>query len=293
MITYFLGFISWQTWIIIIFIIIFILWVFHGGKEHRLIGLDPLDPRKNLKEVLGTEEYNRKKAELSPQRDQERNELKSDSLNGMSPDGISPDGPMVEVDKMVKKLREKASDDMDVSIDMTPEIPKEILDKKVKREERRERREKVERRVDAERKERKKRGRNGNSSKKEELCRQAIEEIYGKPFPTVRPEWLINPETGCALELDCYNEELKLAVEFNGKQHYCFPAFGMTKDQFIQQVRRDTYKINKCDEQGIYLITVPYTVPEYLIKDYITYYLPENTLKRQEDQRNLENVGDA
>lgn len=70
MITYFLGFISWQTWIIVIFIILFILWVFHGGKEYRVLGLDPLDARKDLKQTLGSEEYNKRKAELTPRLDQ-------------------------------------------------------------------------------------------------------------------------------------------------------------------------------------------------------------------------------
>lgn len=262
MITYFLGFISWQTWIIVIFIILFILWVFHGGKEYRMIGLDPLDPRKDLKQTLGSEEYNKKKAELHPRKSDNRPE-------GRSEPERSPDGSLVEVDKVVRKLRKNASDDMDISIDMTPEIPKELLDKKLEKKQKRRR----------------------HTSKKEELCRQIIEEIYGKPFPPIRPSWLINPETGYPLELDCYNDELKLAIEYNGEQHYQFPNFtGQTKEAFIAQIRRDKFKIDKCDQIGVYLITVPYTVPDHLVKDYITYYLPESCVAREKEKNDMLNA---
>ncbi|MEK7070534.1 MAG: hypothetical protein AAB966_01895, partial [Patescibacteria group bacterium] len=60
-------------------------------------------------------------------------------------------------------------------------------------------------------------------SKGERACRDAVEDIFGKEFPSVRPGWLINPETGYPLELDCYNADLKLAIEFQGSQHYEFP----------------------------------------------------------------------
>jgi hypothetical protein len=44
-----------------------------------------------------------------------------------------------------------------------------------------------------------------------------LEILTGYRFKSVRPGWLENPLTGRNLELDCYNEYLKLALEYNGK----------------------------------------------------------------------------
>ena len=114
-------------------------------------------------------------------------------------------------------------------------------------------------------------------SKGERICKEVIEDIYEKPFYCVRPNFLKNPETKRNLELDMYNDELKIAVERNGIQHYKWPNYtGMSYEQFINQVRRDKFKIEICDTNGIYLITVPYTVTDNEIKDYIIHHLPEN-----------------
>ena len=104
----------------------------------------------------------------------------------------------------------------------------------------------------------------------EAKCREVLENKFGKLFPTVRPNFLKNPETKRNLELDCYNDELKLAIEYNGSQHYEFPnTFHRTKEDFIKQVRRDQYKVERCNQEGIYLITVPHTVPLNEIESYI------------------------
>src|SRR5690606_25997188 len=92
-------------------------------------------------------------------------------------------------------------------------------------------------------------------SRGERLCCQTMERIYGVPFSSVWPDWLLNPETGETLELDCYNDELKIAVEYNGEQHYKWPNFtNQTYQQFLNQVRRDTLKLDLCDRNGVYLI---------------------------------------
>lgn len=114
-------------------------------------------------------------------------------------------------------------------------------------------------------------------SKGERECRRVMEEYYGVKFDSIRPNWLKNPETGCNLELDCYNDELKLAVEYNGEQHYNWPNYTkQTFEQFINQTRRDIYKKKICDLRGIYLISVPYLIPIQKIKEYILSQLPEN-----------------
>lgn len=119
-------------------------------------------------------------------------------------------------------------------------------------------------------------------SKPEKICRRTLEKIYKKKFSRIRPDWLRNPKTGRNLEIDCYNDELKIGLEYNGVQHYKWPNFTkMSRQQFLDQVDRDHFKINKCDEMGVYLITVPYNIPNRLIPDYIKHWTPEKVMDRQ------------
>jgi len=118
-------------------------------------------------------------------------------------------------------------------------------------------------------------------SRGEKICRDTMEKIYGVPFKNTRPYWLKNDTTGRCLELDCYNEKLKLAVEYNGQNHTIYPNyFHRTYDEFKEQVRRDKLKNEICKKQGVYLITVPYNVSFELIPTYIMYHLPEIVQQR-------------
>ncbi len=105
-------------------------------------------------------------------------------------------------------------------------------------------------------------GRSAKLSKGEAECKRVLEKIFKKPFNNIRPDFLSNPVTGGKnLELDCYNEELKLAVEYNGRQHYEYsPYFHKNKDQLETQKYRDMMKRNLCKENNVTLIEVPYTV---------------------------------
>ena len=109
-------------------------------------------------------------------------------------------------------------------------------------------------------------------SKGETECRRVLVKFFGKPFDKARPSFLNNPVTGGSfnLELDCYNEELNLAVEYNGKQHYEFcPFFHKNKEHFLNQKYRDDMKRRMCKDHNITLIEVPYTVPEQQIEQYL------------------------
>jgi len=107
-------------------------------------------------------------------------------------------------------------------------------------------------------------------SKGEKVCKEFVEEYFGKPFEKVRPHFLQNPVTKENLELDCYNQELKLAIEYNGRQHYEYtPFMHSTKETFYAQQYRDLIKQELCKKNGIDLITVPYKIPESAIPDYI------------------------
>jgi hypothetical protein len=97
---------------------------------------------------------------------------------------------------------------------------------------------------------------------------ECAEHLFHKPFPKRRPDWLINPETGYRLELDGYCEELALAVEYNGKQHYARTGFHRTENDLTRQQYRDKVKREICQQRGIRLIVVPYTVPLQDIPDW-------------------------
>ena len=109
------------------------------------------------------------------------------------------------------------------------------------------------------------------TSKGEQICRNYLENRFHKPFPNVRPNFMFNPETKSNLELDMFNADLKLACEYNGRQHYQFDAYMHRNDynNFTQQQKRDNTKIGICKKLGIDLISVPYTVKADKIPDFL------------------------
>jgi len=126
-------------------------------------------------------------------------------------------------------------------------------------------------------KKRRRRG-GGGESKGEVECRRVMQKLFDKPFYKIRPQFLNNPVTFGTnnLELDCFNEELKLAVEYDGAQHYKFiPHFHKTHDGFMNQRYRDYMKEQMCKENNIRLIRVPYTVKIENIESFIVNKLEE------------------
>jgi hypothetical protein len=96
-----------------------------------------------------------------------------------------------------------------------------------------------------------------HSSKAEDSCREIVERLFNKQFPSVRPNWLKNPMTNRNLELDMYNEELKLAFEYDGQQHREYtPRWHNSQDDFDDQVLRDKMKNKLCRLKGVSLIRV-------------------------------------
>jgi hypothetical protein len=109
-------------------------------------------------------------------------------------------------------------------------------------------------------------------SKSEVKSRQILENYFGKNFNKSRPDFLRNPVTGnnFNLELDCYNPELGLALEYNGIQHYKFtPFFHKNKEAFLNQKYRDDMKRRICKENRITLVEIPYTVKYEYLEPYI------------------------
>jgi len=71
-----------------------------------------------------------------------------------------------------------------------------------------------------------------------------------------RPDWLISSDNTW-LELDFYIEELKIAFEVQGEQHYKFiPFFHKTEDDFKKRRRHDHEKKILCYGKGIRFIEI-------------------------------------
>lgn len=88
----------------------------------------------------------------------------------------------------------------------------------------------------------------------ERYTRELIEGLTGHKFPKVRPNWLVGPKNR-KLELDGYCEELSLAFEYQGEQHY--------KSNFMVQSLKerrayDALKRRICAKHGVQLIAVSY-----------------------------------
>jgi len=100
----------------------------------------------------------------------------------------------------------------------------------------------------------------GKNQIAEPLFRECLETFisrFGKfEFPNTRPDWLRSPETNRRLELDCYNEELGLAFELQGTQHYKpIKGWGGEKE-FARIIRRDVHKRTECTKHGVELFRI-------------------------------------
>lgn len=111
----------------------------------------------------------------------------------------------------------------------------------------------------------------------ENLCYHYFEHFFQTHFFKNRPKWLIN-STGHLLELDGYNEELKLAFEYNGQQHYTYTKFFHTNQHFNEQQNNDQLKEKLCEQHNIRLIIIPYTIKYANIGEYILQQLKNHNI---------------
>ncbi len=88
----------------------------------------------------------------------------------------------------------------------------------------------------------------------EEICRFIFEKMTNKKFPTKRPSWLKDINQTRSMELDGYCEELKIAFEHQGKQHY---EDGSSYFQHEKVIARDILKRKICNEYGVHVLEVP------------------------------------
>lgn len=94
-----------------------------------------------------------------------------------------------------------------------------------------------------------------SSSLSERIVRIYFEHLFGKEFPKTRPPWLRTPN-GKRLELDGFCEDLMLAFEHQGSQHYA-PFGAITASQVLAIRKRDEIKKRVCRKHGVRLVVIP------------------------------------
>jgi hypothetical protein len=97
----------------------------------------------------------------------------------------------------------------------------------------------------------------------EEICRAIMQNIFqNKKFDKVRLDCMEG------LELDGYNDELKVAFEYNGIQHYTdHPLFHDGAYNTLEnQQQRDKVKFDLCQKNNIKLVTIPYNYMQFNVK---------------------------
>lgn len=113
-----------------------------------------------------------------------------------------------------------------------------------------------------------------SGSRSEQIVKEVLSEITGESFPTYNAKkaiiWLFNDES--YIELDGYNYSLRIAVEYNGPQHYRHLAFlgrKTTYEEWRRQVENSRLKERLCGEYNVLLINIPYTVSRGEFRNYI------------------------
>ena len=119
--------------------------------------------------------------------------------------------------------------------------------------------------------------------KYENECRRILQRLFQRPFPKIRPSFLRNPHTGRNLELDMYNQDIALALEYDGVFHTRFhPRFHQTVADFEYQKVKDQLKDAMCKQNAITLIRVPHTVPFCGLEKYIVEQLRAHSMFRRQ-----------
>jgi hypothetical protein len=110
---------------------------------------------------------------------------------------------------------------------------------------------------------------------RERLCRHYFEALTGEKFPKSRPDWLLNSRSN-RMELDGFCENLSIAFEHQGKQHFEKVEHFNRRDETLEQRKKDDAKKRYlCKLNQIYLIEVPYHIPTDELATWISLALIE------------------
>jgi hypothetical protein len=136
----------------------------------------------------------------------------------------------------------------------------------------------------------------------ESICKNFFEEIFQEKFTKTKPEWLVSKK-GKRMELDGYSDTLKIAFEYQGKQHYeKIGYFHQDDEAFKERLDNDELKVKLCEGHNIKLFVIPYSIGYEKMYDFITdmaqkYQIKINSekishvnLARNHSQRELEEM---
>ena len=110
----------------------------------------------------------------------------------------------------------------------------------------------------------------------ERMTRIAFQRIFKKKFVKMRPEWLKNAD-GNLLELDGYNEKLKLAFEHQGKQYFIKkPHFHKSWKKYNRDRYLENAALKKkiCRKKGVKLVIIK-DVPNSTKINQLKYFIKE------------------
>lgn len=96
-------------------------------------------------------------------------------------------------------------------------------------------------------------------NKSEEIARITFKQIFGGNFRKARPVWLKNSR-GHQMELDGYEEKLKLAFEYQGRQHFENIGLYSSEIKLKQRIQDDQEKVRLCAENNITLVQLRWDV---------------------------------
>lgn len=112
-------------------------------------------------------------------------------------------------------------------------------------------------------------------TKSEALAVNILEKITGVSFPTVNPEWLrVRERIGAnvqehTIELDGYNADIGVALEFSGPLHTKWSPSIEPYKSYLRRVILDRAKIEICEKHGVCMIVIDMTLPRIHWRNYI------------------------
>lgn len=71
-----------------------------------------------------------------------------------------------------------------------------------------------------------------------------------------RFKWAPSPETGLPMEFDRTHEDLKVVIEFQGRQHFEKVTFRTGESDLTAQMARDRAKMVACERKGFVLVEI-------------------------------------